>query len=163
MGVIEESTIAWSLPVVVVKKSNGEARLCLNVRKLNAVTKKDAYPKPIVEELLKRLTDTRYVSSIDLKDAFWQIRLDEASKEKRHPLYQFRIMPFNAPQRLCLLMDKVIPNKIRHRVFFYLDDLLVVSPDLETHFKLLGQVAERLRKAKLTINIEKCKFCLKEL
>lgn len=172
MGVIEESSSPWSSPIVIVKKANGKARLCLDVRKLNAVTKKDAYPTPIVEGLLSRLTDTRYISSIDLKDAFWQIGLDDASKEKTafsvpgHPLYQFRVMPFglcNAPQRLCRLMDKVIPNEIRHRVFVYLDDLLIVSPDFETHLKLLAQVSENLRRANLTINVEKSKFCLNEI
>lgn len=134
MGVIEESTSSWSSPVTVVRESNGKARLCLDVRKLNVVTKKDAYPTPIVKGLFSRLTDTRFILSIGLKYAFWQIGLDEASRDKTafsvpgHPLYQFRVMPFgicNAPQRLCRLMDKVIPHELRFRVFVYLDDLLI--------------------------------------
>lgn len=172
LGVIEESTSAWSSPVVIVKKANGNARLCLDVRKVNAVTKKDAYPTPIVEGLLSRLTDTRFISSIDLKDAFWQIGLEETSRDKTafsvpgHPLYQFRVMPFglcNAPQRLCRLMDKAIPHQLRHQVFVYLDDLLIVSPDFESHLKLLEQVSGHLQRAGLTINVEKSRFCLKEI
>lgn len=70
MGVIEPSNSAWSSLIVIVRKSNGKNCLCLDVRKLNAVTKKDAYPTPIVNGLLSRLADTTYISSIDLKDAF---------------------------------------------------------------------------------------------
>lgn len=172
MGVIEESNSAWSSPVVVVKRANGKPRLCLDVRRVNAVTTKDAYPTPIVEGLLSRLSDTRFISAIDLKDAFWQIGLEEESREKTafsvpgRPLYQFRVMPFglcNAPQRLCRLMDKVIPHELRHRIFVYLDDLLVVSPDFDTHLLLLQEVATRLQSAGLTINVEKSRFCLREV
>lgn len=75
-------------------------------------------------------------------------------------------MPFglcNAAQRLCRLMDQVIPSALRERVFVYLDDLLVVSPDFETHLQLLTSVAKCLEEAGLTINVDKLKFCLKEL
>ena len=110
-------------------------RLCLNARKLNALTVKDAHPLPHIEDLLSRLGDTHYISSVDLKDVFWQIPLDQASREKPaftvpgRPLHHFTVMPFglcNAAQRLCRLMDRVIPAALRERVFVYLDDLLVV-------------------------------------
>lgn len=172
LGVITESNSPWSSPIVMVKKSNGKIRLCLDVRKVNAVTVKDAYPTPTVEGLLSRLNDTKYISAIDLKDAFWQIPLDEDAKLKTafaipgRPLYHFNVMPFglcNAPQRLCRLMDQVIPHRLRHQVFVYLDDLLVVSADFRTHIDLLSQVAAHLSHAGLTINVEKSKFCLREV
>lgn len=75
-------------------------------------------------------------------------------------------MPFglcNAAQRLCRLMDKVIPSELRDRIFVYLDDLLVVSPNFETHMELLKIVGQKLTAANLTINMEKSKFCHKEL
>lgn len=80
LNVIEESKSSWSSPVTLVKKSNGKVRLCLDARRLNQVTVKDAYPLPIIEGLLSRLDKTRFISSIDLKDAFWQIPLDDTSK-----------------------------------------------------------------------------------
>lgn len=172
LGVIEESSSAWSSPVVLVKKPDGRSRLCIDVRKLNGVTKKDAYPTPNVEGLLSRIQDTHFISSVDLKDAFWQIPLHPDSRDKtaftvpNRPLYQFRVMPFglcNAPQRLCRLMDKVIPHQYHDRVFVYLDDLLIVSPDFESHLKLLKMVADRLAQAGLTINLSKSKFVMKEL
>lgn len=176
LGVIEESESPWCSPVVLIKKQNEDGtvkhRFCLDSRKVNALTKKDAYPMPHINGLLSRLSDTYYISSVDLKDAFWQIPLERQSREKTafavpgRPLYQFKVMPFglcNAAQRLCRLMDKVIPARLRERVFVYLDDLLVVSPDFETHITILGEVAECLRKAGLTINVKKSKFCFKEL
>ena len=171
MGVIEESNSAWNSPVVLIRKP-GKDRLCLDSRKVNEVTKKDAYPLPHISGLLSRLQDTKFISSIDLKDAFWQIPLEKTSREKTaftvpgRPLYQFTVMPFglcNAPQRMCRLMDKVIPGRIRESVFVYLDDLLVVSPDFDSHMALLEEVATLLRKAGLTINVEKSHFCVKEV
>lgn len=172
LGVIEESESSWSSPVVLVKKPNGKHRLCLDSRKLNEVTKKDAYPLPKIDGHLSRLANTRYISSIDLKDAFWQIELDSKSKEKTafsipgRPLYHFRVMPFglcNAAQSMCRLMNKVVPHQYHDRIFVYIDDLLICSPDFESHIELLSVVATRLRLANLTINLEKSKFCLTEV
>lgn len=75
-------------------------------------------------------------------------------------------MPFglcNAAQRLCRLMDKVIPQELKANVFVYLDDLLVISADFESHMKLLEKVAKCLTDANLTIGLSKSKFCFKEL
>lgn len=105
-----------------------------------------------------------------MKYAFWQIELEEESKQYTaftipgRPLYQFRVMPFglcNAAQRLCRLMDKVIPSKLKSNVI-YLDDLLIISDEFSTHLKLLEQVAECLKKANLTIGLKKSNFCFKE-
>lgn len=171
MGVIEQSQSPWNNPVTLVRKG-AKNRLCLDARKLNALTVKDAYPLPNIEGLLSRLGDTHFISSVDLKDAFWQIPLEIKSREKTaftvpgRPLYHFTVMPFglcNAAQRLCRLMDKVIPGHLRERVFVYLDDLLIVSPDFRTHLELLAQVAKALTNAGLTINVAKSKFCFREL
>lgn len=171
IGVIEESNSSWSSPVTLVRKVN-KNRLCLDARKLNSRTVKDAYPLPHIEGILSRLQETRFISAIDLKDAFWQIPLEKKSREKTaftvpgRPLYQFTVMPFglcNAAQRMCRLMDKVIPASIREFVFVYLDDLLVCSLDFSSHMELLSVVADCLSKAKLTINVSKSKFCYREV
>lgn len=171
MGVIEESNSPWCSPVVLVRKP-GKVRLCVDSRKLNAVTKKDSYPLPHINGLLSRLQDTFFITGIDLKDAFLQIKLTETSKEKTafvipgKPLYHYTKMPFglcNGPQTMSRLMDRVIPSRLREHVFIYLDDLLVCSSDFETHIKILSEVASCLRKAKLTINVSKSKFCQREI
>ena len=171
LNVIEESNSPWCSPVVIVRKP-GKVRLCIDSRKLNAVTKKDSYPLPHIQGLLSRLKDTHYISGIDLKDAFFQIKLSESSKEKTafaipgRPLYHFKVMPFglcNGPQTMSRLMDRVIPARLREQVFIYLDDLLVCGSDFETHLQLLREVSDCLRAANLTINVEKSKFCQREI
>lgn len=172
MDVIEESQSSWSSPVVLVQKPNGKVRLCLDSRKINGVTKKDAYPLPLIDGLLGRLRECRYISSLDLKDAFWQIPLALESRDKTaftvpgRPLYQFKVMPFglcNAPQTMCRLMDKVIPHRLHDRIFVYLDDLLIISSTYEEHLDLLRLVAKLLSDADLTINIQKSHFLLREI
>lgn len=172
LGVIEESNSAWNSPVTIVSKADGKSRLCLDARHVNAVTVKDAYPMPLIESIVSRLNETHYISSVDLKDAFWQIELEEASREKTaftvpgRPLYQFVRMPFglcNAAQSMCRLMDLAIPSSMRSFVFVYIDDLLVVSPDFDTHLQRLRIVAQSLRKANLTINVDKSKFVMRSI
>ncbi|XP_055838190.1 uncharacterized protein K02A2.6-like [Episyrphus balteatus] len=171
LGVIEESQSAWSSPMVLVQKP-GKNRLCLDSRKVNKVTKKDAYPLHHVDGLLSRQTNTHFISTVDLKDAFWQIPLEKTSREKTaftvpgRALYQFTVMPFglcNAAQRLCRLMDKVVPHELRQHIYVYLDDLLVVSSTFEEHITILTKLAMLLKNAGLTINLTKSKFCFKEL
>lgn len=172
LGVVEKSSSAWNSPVTVVKKSNGKARLCLDARQVNSITVKDAYPMPKIDSIISRLNETQFISSVDLKDAFWQIELDEESRDKTaftipgRPLYQFTRMPFglcNAAQSMCRLMDLAIPSELRGCVFVYIDDLLVVSESWETHLERLEMVATSLRKANLTINVDKSHFAMKSL
>lgn len=171
LGVIEESESPWNSRVTLVCKP-GKNRLCLDARKLNNLTVKDAYPIQNIEGILSRIDETIYISSIDLKYAFWQIELEPKSRELTaftipgRPHYQYRVMPFglcNAAQRLCRLMDRVIPQRLRNNVFTYLDDLLIISKDFDSHLVLLKEVADCLAKANLTIGMAKSVFCFKEL
>lgn len=171
LNVIEESESPWSNRTTVVRKP-GKNRFCLDARKLNKLTVKDAYPLQNIDGILSRIDATHYISSVDLKYAFWQIQLDEDSKPYTaftvpgRPLYQFRVMPFglcNAAQRLCRLMDKVIPQRLKGNVFVYLDDLLIISGNFDEHLRLLREVAGCLQKAGLTIGLKKSQFCFRQL
>jgi len=172
LNVIEEAPHSpWSSPIVLIRK-NDKVRLCLDSRKVNLFTIKDAYPLPLIDGILSRLPKAQYISSLDLRKAFWQIPLEEKSRDytcftvPNRPLYRFKVMPFglcNAPQALCRLMDLVIKPQLRHQVFVYLDDLLIISECFDSHLKVLTDVAYCLRKAGLTINIEKSKFLIKEV
>lgn len=99
LKVIELSNSPWSNRTTVVRKP-GKNRFCLDARKLNKVTVKDAYPLQNINGILSRIDETHFISSVDLKYAFWQIELDEKSKPYTaftvagRPLYQFRVMPF---------------------------------------------------------------------
>lgn len=171
LGVIEPSNSPWSSPMRLVIKPN-KVRLCLDARKLNAVTKKDAYKLHSIEGIFSRLPLANIISKLDLKDAYWQIGLSEKAKPLTaftipgKPLYQFRVMPFglcNAPQTMCRLVDEIIPADLRPCVFGYLDDLIVVSADFASHLSILVRIAEQFRKANLTLNISKSHFCVTEV
>ncbi|KAL6419044.1 hypothetical protein ACFW04_014106 [Cataglyphis niger] len=116
-GVIEPSRSAWSSPIVVVRKKDGKHRFCIDFRKVNEVTEKDAYPLPQVTATLDKLRGARYLTTLDLKNGYWQVPLARESRPitaftvpgKR--LMQFRVMPFglhSAPAMFQRLLDTVI-------------------------------------------------------
>lgn len=167
LGVVEPSRSAWSSPVLLVKKSNGDFRFCFDGRKLNSITKKDSYPLPYVDRILNMLRDASYISSVDLRSAFWQIPLDQESKEKTafsipgRGLFHFNVVPFgltNAAQCQQRLMEAVFGPELEPNIFVYLDDIIVVSSSFDEHIKLLREIIHRLREANLTVNFEKCEF-----
>ena len=102
---IQESSSPWSSPVVLVSKKNGKKRFCVDYRKLNAITKKDSYPLPRIDEMLDSLAGAKYFSTLDLMSGYWQVIMDPADREKtafitRYGIYKFNVMPFglcNAP------------------------------------------------------------------
>lgn len=174
LDVVEPSNSPWCSPTVLVKKANGSDRLCIDSRKLNEVTKRDSYPLPRVSHILDRLGKTVLLSSIDLNYAFHQIPLSANSKEKTvfcipgRGLFQYKVLPFglnNAAQCLQRLMDKLFGHTlgVESKIFVYLDDLIVVSETFEEHMDLLQHVYKTLKKANLTIGLEKCRFCRPEL
>jgi len=145
LDVIEPSVSPWSSPMRLVVKPN-KIRLCLDARRLNEATKKDAYPLPSIDGIFSRLPKANIISMLDLKDAYWQIQLSSESKPLTafavpgRPLYQFKVMPFglcNAPSTMCRLMDQIIPPDLRDCVFGYLDDLCVVTEDFASHLSVL--------------------------
>lgn len=171
LGVIEPSNSAWSSPMRLVLKPN-KVRLCLDGRRLNQVTRKDAYPLPSIDGIFARLPRANIISKLDLKDAYWQIGLTEDSKPLTaftvpgRPLYQFVVMPFglcNAPATMCRLVDELIPPDLRNCVFGYLDDLIVVSENFQTHLTILVRLADQFRKSNLTLNLSKSHFCVTEV
>ena len=98
-GIIEPSNSDWSSPIVMVKQGV-KYRFCLDYRKVNAVTKKDAYPLPFMNIILDRLRSAKYISTIDLTRAFHQVPLTPESKPitaftvPGKGLFQFVTMPF---------------------------------------------------------------------
>jgi hypothetical protein len=164
--VIEPSYSSWCSPVLIVKKPNGENRLCLDSRQLNRVTKRDTYPLPRVSNIIDNLRNARFLSTIDLKSAFWQIPLDDTSKEKTafalpgKGLFHFKVTPFglvNASQTQQRLMD-ILFHSSEDKVWAYLDDIVICSSTFDEHISLLNKVIETLKKANLTVNVDKCKF-----
>ena len=171
-GVVEPSRSPWASPVLLIKKKDGSYRWVVDLRQVNRLTKSDAYPLPRVNSILDQLRDARFMSSIDLSSAYFQIPLEESSKEKTafivpgKGLYQFTRMPQGLVTSAATwqrFIDSVIGEDLKPYVFVYLDDIILISKDFDHHMKLLEAVLSRLEAANLTVNLAKCHFCRSEL
>lgn len=166
-GVIEPGHGAWGFPVVLVKKRNGEVRFCVDYRALNAVTKKDVYPLPRIDETIEAMGGARTFTTLDLKAGYWQIGVRNDDKEKtafttREGLYQFVRMPFgltNAPGTFQRMMDCILRGLLWVCCLVYLDDIIVYSRgSIGRHALELAAVLDRLAQAGVTLNLKKCQF-----
>ena len=128
-GIIEPSQSEWTSPIVVVKENDGDIRICIHYRKLNAVTKRDANPMPKIDDTLDELGQAKYITTLDLAKGYWQVAVNAQDQEKTAfssplGLFQFKRMPFGlsgAPGTFQRLMDRVINGLSLTKA--YLDDL----------------------------------------
>lgn len=165
-GIIRESESSFSSPIVVVKNKNGDVRLCIDYRKLNTQTIKDAYALLNLEEAFSALRGSKWFSVLDLKSGYYQIEVEEKDKPKTAfvcPLgfWEFSRMPqgiTNAPSTFQQLMEKCMGDINLTEVLVFLDDLIVFSETLEDHETRLLHVLNRLKEYGLKLSVEKCKF-----
>lgn len=163
-GVIRESKSPWASPLVYVLKKDGTIRQCVDYRKLNAVTLKDAYPLPKINDCFDSLGEARYFSTLDLQSGYWQINIRECDKMKtafvtRSGLYEFNTMPFglcNAPGTFQRCMELIFRGLQWKTLLIYLDDIIIFSKSFETHLKQLGEVFQRLKNVGLKLKPSKC-------
>ena len=170
-GVIVRSLSEYASPLVVVSKGEDDIRLCVDYRRLNKKTIKDAYPIPRIDDSLESLGSAKYLSCIDLKSAYNQIRVDKLDQHKTAfsslwGLYEFTRMPFgliNASATFQRMMSQLVRDQMFDSVVCYLDDVLVLSPTVESHIDHLKLVLGKLEGAGLKLNIKKCQFCIMEV
>ena len=171
-GVIQPSFSPWSSPVVLAKKKTpGEYRFCVDYRRLNALTKRDVYPLPSLDDVFDRLAGAEFFSSLDMRNGFHQIPMAKSDRCKTGfttpgGLFEFVTMPFglsNAPATFQRMMDRVLGNLKWQMCLVYLDDVLVFGRTFEEHMYRLNLVLEALEKAGLTLNVSKCIFAAREI
>lgn len=156
-------------PVVLVKKDGG-LRFCADYRKLNDVSKFDAYPMPRVEDVLESVGSATIFSTLDLCKGYWQVPMDEKSREKTafttpFGLFEFKVMPFglhNAPATFQRMMDEVL-KECQDFAKAYIDDVVIFSNTWEEHLHHLDRVFQCLQKAGLTLKQSKCQFGLSDV
>ena len=167
IGAIRRSNSPWASLVVLVRKKDGSLRFCINLRKLNARTIKDAYSLPRIEESLDCFNGAYIFSSLDLKSGYWQVELDNDSIPMTAftvgPLgfYECVRMPFglmNAPATFQRLMESCLGELHLNWCIIYLDDIIIHSRTPEEHIIWLRGVFKRLRTAGLKLKPSKCTF-----
>ena len=170
-GFIQPSSSPFGAPILFVKKKDGTMRMCVDYRALNAVTVRDVYPLPLIDELFDRLRDAKYFSKLDLRSGYHQLRVAPVDVHKtafRTPLgsFEFMVLPFgltNAPSAFMRMMDSVFPPHSSPFVATYIDDVLIFSKTLEEHRAHLRHVLQTLRDRKLFAKRSKCMFAAKEV
>ena len=170
-GLIQPSQSEYGSPIVLVKKPDNSTRFCIDYRKLNSMTKSDAFPMPDIDQCLESLSGASYFSTMDFTAAFHQIPMDESSIEytaftSHVGLFEFLGMPFGL-RNASATQQRMLVNEFRNHLFkfilIYIDDLLAYSKDFDSHLKHLRIIFEIIQKAGLKLNRNKCKFALTEI
>ena len=165
-GVIEPSNSDWASPPVLVRKKDNSWRYCIDFRALNAVTVKDAYPLPRIDDCIDGLAGKELFCTLDMNSGYWQIPIAPEDRHKtafitRYGLYQFLRMPFgtsNAPATFQRCINSVLAGLIWNTVIVYLDDVNVTGRDFEDMLHSLKFVLGRFRKYGLKLKPSKCKL-----
>ncbi len=152
-GTIIKISGPWCSPIVLVRKKDGTIRFCVDYRKLNAMTHKDAYRLPRIDDILQALRGAKYFCSIDLASCYWQIKVADKDREKTAfgshlGLYEFLCMPFGltgAPATFSRLMDKVLDGLIGKNCLVYLDKVIIFGSSFEETLTNLKLVMGHLR------------------
>ena len=166
-GIIQESYSPWNSPLFLVPKKDGTYRAVIDFRKVNAVTVPDHYPLPVLSDILQSIgKDNTVFTTLDLKSGFWQIPLSPSSRPitafstpKGH--FEWLRCPMglrNSPLTCQRLVNSLFQGLIGDGLFVYLDDLILVSKDLDSHFQKLSLVLQKFTEAGLKLNITKCQF-----
>lgn len=158
-GVIQPSQSPWASPVVLVGKKDGSIRFCVDYGKVNAITKRDVYPLPRIDDSLNSLGNCTYFSALDLTSGYWKIPIAPGDIEKtafiNHcGLFEFKFMAFglsNAPATFQRYLDAVFAGLKWICCLIYLDDVIIFSKNFEEDIEHLTLVFDRIREANLRI------------
>ncbi len=164
--IIRESSSPYASPIVLVRKKDGSLRLCVDYRRLNANTRKDAFPLPRIEETLDSLTGAQWFSTMDLASGYNQVPVTEGDKYKTafctpFGLFEWNRMPFglcNAPSTFQRLMQRLFGDHQGQSLLLYLDDIVVFSASVDQHLFRMEVVLNRLLKEGLKAKLGKCSF-----
>ena len=165
-GHIRRSTSSSGAPVLFTRKKTGDIRLCVDFRGLNAITRKNRYPLPLVNDLIDRVQGCNIFTVIDLKSAYSHLRIREGDEWKTAfrthlGLFEHLIVPYgltNAPAAWQSFIQDVLRDLLDIVCVVYLDDILIFSHTQEEHDQHVAMVLDRLRDAHLCANAAKCEF-----
>ena len=166
IDIIEPSSSPWAAPVVPIMKKSGQLRMCLDYRLLNAKTKPDRSPIPSLCDSVYGLHGMRYFTSLDLVRGYYQVPLDESSREltafstsRSH--YQFKRLAFglrNAPAAFQKALQGILRELPWKKVIVFIDDILIMSESYKEHLYLVERVLQTLGTYGIKIKPGKCQW-----
>lgn len=171
--IIEKANSPWAAPVVLARKKDGTWRFCVDYRRLNQVTKKDSYPLPRIDDVVDALggENAKVFSTLDVASGYWHIPIADHDKEKtafttNSGTYQFKVLPFGltgAPGAFCRAMQSSLKDLLWKCALVYVDDIIVWSPDFQTHQRDLAAVFSRLIEHGFQLKLSKCSFFMNQV
>jgi hypothetical protein len=168
-GVLTKAATEWAAPVILIRKKSTDGtikyRFCADFRGLNAVTKIPVFCMPLVQENLDRLNGNQYFSVVDLKDVYYHIKIRPEDKHKTGIVtpfgtYQYERLAFGlagSPYTFTRVMDEVLLGLGNVTCLVSMDDVLIFGRTIQNK-EQLREVFDRLRAARLTLNLKKCHF-----
>ena len=164
---LQPSKSPWASAIVLVAKKDGTTRFCVDYRRLNAVMNMDVFPIPRIDDSLDVLASSKYFTALHLSSGYWQVALEEQSREKTAfmthlGLFEFLMMPFglcNAPDTFQCIMETVLTGLIRDKCIVYIDDILIMGETLTEP----TERATATEAAGLKLRPSKCHFLQKSV
>ncbi|MBW0573807.1 hypothetical protein O181_113522 [Austropuccinia psidii MF-1] len=165
-GFIWPSSSSTGEPALFVKNKDGGLRLCVDYRKLNAVSRKNKYPVPPKNQFLNVFNGSSIFSKIDLCGAYSLLRIKEGDEpltcfKTKYGSFEYLVMPFgltNAPASFQNLVNAIFQDLLDVYVLVYLDDIMIFSRSEEEHVTHVSTVISRLRANNLFSKASKCQF-----
>jgi hypothetical protein len=145
----------WAFNVVLIRKKNNSLRFCIDIRRLNAMTTKDSYPLPRVEDCLRSVGNAQFLSNSDIRSGYWQAEILPEDRDKkcfvtRRGIYRFKVFSFglvNAPALFQRHMDLVLSGMNWNGCLVFLDDIVDYENTFEQHLERLSAVFQRIKDA----------------
>jgi hypothetical protein len=165
-GWIRPSESPWSSRLVLVPKPDGTIRTCVDFRRVNELTVTDAYPSPMVEDVIDCLSGAIFFTTFDAEKGYYQLLMDEQSIpitafSCHLGLFEFIRMAFglkNAGAFFQRMMDNTFSDFIRKFLKQFVDDTLIYSKSFDEHLIHIGLVLDRMRSIHITAKLSKCTF-----
>ena len=165
-GFIEASMAPWASPILFVRKPGGGIRLCHDYRKLNAISRKDRYPLPLIDDIMTMLQGCTIMTRLDIRSAFNRIRIapnDEELTTFSTPMgnYKQKVLPFGlcgGPATFQRFVNNTLMEYLNKFCAAYMDDILIFSLTREEHIKHVKAVLSKLQEAGLQVDIRKSEF-----
>lgn len=165
-GFIRASSSPVASPVLFVKKPGGGLRFCVDYRGLNALTIKNRYPIPLLQETLNRLCKAKFYTKLDIIAAFNKLRIAKGDEwltafRTRYGLFEYLVMPFglaNAPSTFQHYVNDALRPYLDLFCTAYIDDILIYSNNLLEHKQHVRLVLKAMEEAGLQLDVDKCEF-----